>query len=240
MNRIIIYDEDQVSDSLFSVKDSFRLQHLTSVLKLEEGKECLVTLLNQGLGRARVYSIKGEEIELEILGELEKGHLQPFKVAIAYSRPPTMKKILEHGTSLGIGEFIFFHSLNSEKSYSQSKVLKEENVQHLLDLGLAQSKVYDSRPKVTQYSGLKDLPLSNDDYVLDFDGESLMHEADSLGIEKLQKSLFLIGPESGWHPNERLYLKEKGLKSKSLHSSTLRVEIALFALLGQLSGYLIK
>ena len=71
------------------------------------------------------------------------------------------ERILEHGTTLGVRDFIFFNSYFSEKSYLDSKILIPENSEKYILKGLSQTKKYVDPPSLSVESKIEDIDLSS-------------------------------------------------------------------------------
>lgn len=227
MNSVLLFEQDRVKDDLFVIEDD-RAQHMLNHLKVAPDGRVQTTLVNQGLGQSIVSEIKKNTVFLKALAHDQRSP-SPVQVSIGLSRPPTMKKILEHGTTLGVGSFSFFQAKLSEKSYSTSKVLSNNSLQELCRLGLSQSRFYAHLPKVEINSNFH---LSSDvpSYFLDANAsEDLL----SIKANYNEPIHFLLGPERGWTDEERQQLLNQGARPLSLAPTTLRVEHALFALMGQ-------
>ncbi|MCF8057700.1 MAG: RsmE family RNA methyltransferase [Bacteriovoracaceae bacterium] len=232
MNRIILDEEQKRGhENIFVVHDSAIREHIVSHLKAKIGSQVKVAVLNRGLTEAVVVTLTDKEIHLKI-GPLSPGAPQPFQLLIAASRPPTVKKIIEHGTSMGVQDFVFFKADLSEKSYLTSKVFEEKSVHQLTTLGLSQGAVYVKRPKVTVVDSLSEAVklAESDRYMLSLEGEKSF--LDSFPSEKVSLA---IGPERGWTQKEEEFLENQEFTKVLIGPSVLRVEIATFSALGQLA-----
>lgn len=228
MNSILLFERDQIKSGTYQLRDE-RAIHILKHLKIKNGSELNVTIEGQGLAKAKAFQGAKGQVDLELCSKVQEVSPSPLSVLIGLSRPPTLKKILEHGTTFGVGHFHFFNAELSEKSYSQSKVLQPESFQKLLDLGLSQSRAYAHRPSVHIHPRLPEL-TDHQCFYLDQESEVSLGDAQ---IDFQQKTLFALGPERGWSESERKILKSRGYQALSLAPTTLRVEHALFALLGQ-------
>lgn len=236
MNRVFLQNS-LTEGNIFHLTDKLKVEHLLHHLKIVTGSEVKVAIEGKGLGTAIIRSCNEKEVFFEIT-EYSPAEKQPFVLMVASSRPPTMKKILEHGTSLGVGKFIFFTGELSEKSYLKSKIYDKESLKDLLTLGIEQAGIFSELPEVVLANSLK---------------EALSHTLGmrillSLSEEKKwtpetfkeEKNITLaIGPERGWTKKEEEILVENQFLPFKISASTLRVEIATFAALGQLE-YLFK
>ena len=214
-----------------------RLTHVNDIIKIQAGQKLKVTVLNLGITSASVIKIDKNSLELEITSDFQKPSSPEWHVVVGLSRPPTMKKVLEHGSSLGIKHFHFLPATLSEKSYATSKIWEEDKLQETLCDGISQSANYWQLPKVTHYTNLTQLPSFDN-----FDKRILSLATGSgpmPNIDKSQPLVLAFGPERGWTANEDELLRNSGFKPVSIAPSVLRVEIALFAALGQ-CHYLVK
>ena len=232
MNNLLLFEHEQQNENHFLVKDEERLDHLVNVLGKKNGDIINLCLLNQGLAQGLIKDISENCVEIEV-SERHPGKFFPIKLVVAVSRPPTMKKILEHGTSLGVSEFHFYRPELTEKSFLEAKLFKEEQFKKHLEYGLSQSKVYFNLPKVISHKGLPDLENFKDDqrYLLKMDAGQNFNTK----VPNLDKPLALVlGPERGLIPKENQYFEQAGFTPIELVPSTLRVEIAAFSALSQL------
>lgn len=230
MNSLIIF-EHELKNNQATLSCPKRLLHLKQTLKVKVDQELEVTVLNHGLTRARVSELDNTQIVFNLSSKIDKPISPEWHLLVGLSRPPTMKKILEHGASLGVKHFHFLPTTLSEKSYADSKIWEEEKTRELLCDGLSQSATYWELPKVTHYKSLRDLPDFND-----FDKRILSLEANAQSMSKIDKSEKLVlafGPERGFTAKEDETLRSQGFNPVRIANSTLRVEIAVFATLGQ-------
>lgn len=150
---------------------------------------------------------------------------------IGVSRPPTIKKILEYGTTMGVREFWFYKSDLSEKSYLTSKVFDEEELNRKLDLGLGQSKTYFQRPKVRIFASLDEaigiVPSDEVKIYLEQMAQKTLFDyflEDDLALNPY----VVVGSERGTTAREKELLEKSGFNALFLSNSTLRVEFACY------------
>lgn len=231
LNSVAVF-ENECLENRISISDPYRLAHFHNILKAQVGQDFKVTLLNQGLSGATITHIDSHKIELEINQAITKTPSSDWHLLVGLSRPPTMKKILEHGSSLGIKHFHFFSAKLSEKSYADSKIWGEDKAQASMIDGLSQSAYYWQVPKIHHYKNIQSLPdFSNADCRL----MSLV-KSDTASMKSIDKSKSLVlafGPERGFTADEDESLQRIGFQAVSLGPCILRVEIAVFAALGQ-------
>ena len=228
MNRLLIFDYNLESKKAFTADKSV-IEHAHSTLKLSKGQNVLLALANYGLASSTVSEISESGIAFEI-EEVTKKPKGNYHIEVAASRPPTMKKVLEHGTSLGVSHFDVFKADLSDKSYLQSQVFKKESLEKLTSLGVSQGKNLCHLPEVN----ISERKPSNENfqkYILSPHGDKTLATEN---IDFSQEISLLIGPERGFTMAEEKKWKEAGYKPILISEQTLRVEIALFVALGQL------
>ncbi len=232
MNNLLLFEHEIQSEGQYLLNDSERVQHITHVLGKKAGDEINICEVDKSLGLARIDEISNGSIKLTILTK-EVGKSFDIKLFVAISRPPTMKKILEHGTSLGVSEFHFFKPELTERSYLDAKLFKDKLFTSQLKFGLSQSKVFWKLPKVILHQGMpkfENMELGQK-YLLQMQAKKKLTDFPP----DLKKPISLvIGPERGLIPSENQFFEESGFTPIEVAPSTLRVEIATFAALSQL------
>ena len=231
MNRIIL-ERSQSDQTDFIISNEDVVLHLNSVLKVKAGEKLKVALIDEGLANVQVKSVSPQEIELEFVDEIIQISHPETHLLVGASRPPTIKKVLEHGTCMGVTHFHIFKADLSEKSYLQSKVLESNNVEGLLTLGLSQSANLYKRPKISIYKDLQStfesLPPAR--FLLSLKTQDTF-DSSEIGTAAI---VLAIGPERGWTTAEEELLQAEKFIPRKISSHTLRVEIATFSALGQL------
>lgn len=231
---------EQNKQEVFLIDRPEVLDHLLNHLKIKTGSKLKVAIEQECLADAEVLSINENKVIVSIKNRIPAIH-QPFTLLVASSRPPTMKKILEHGTTLGVKKFIFFPASLSQKSYLESKIYEEKTIEDLLILGVEQSGVFSKIPEFHKADHLsKALEYARGEKILlslneDHPAQALNQAFNKDKFSTPNKELTLaVGPERGWTTEEEQIILENGFISKKISKSILRVEIATFIALGQL------
>ena len=234
MNRIIIFLSEEIDKNTFKISSRDRIAHMATILKIQKGDIIQVSIIDKGIGRAQVLSYNPQEIILLVLIPIITPPLPKTHLFVGLSRPGTMKKILEHATSMGVTSFTFFTAQKSELSYGDSKVFEKENIQRLLLSGISQSAHLFKIPQVTVLkSSLFNFMQKEHfetSFLLSLHGEFLSPHPP----RPLSNLSLTIGPERGWTEKEEEHFKELGLIPKKISPHILRVEIATFAALSQI------
>lgn len=227
MNTVIINNQNGV------ITDPKILQHLKSVLKSKVGDTLRIGVLNQDLYTGTIKSMDEKECTVQ-LSSLEEAQEPWFNLIIGLSRPQTIKKVLEHGTTFGAKSFHFFKAELSEKSYLDSKIFQNEAyVENMID-GLSQSGIYTQLPELklekfnpaTQYQ-----KKDEQKFILDLETNNTFSD---LQIDFNLPIHLAFGPERGWTKNEINNFQNAGFKSVKISSSILRVEHAVYSAVSQL------
>ena len=233
MNRVVLFEHDQFNSQLYSLRDIQRVEHLINHVRVSKGDELKVTIINKGLTKAKVQKVSGDEIILEVDNQLDTPHFPEVALIVATSRPPTLKKVIEHATTLGVSHFHFFTAKLSEKSYLKSKVLERSKLEELATLGIAQSGQVWKFPTFTFSNNLEEVieTVEGQNYILSLrQGKTLVQ----YNMDTTNRSNFFIGPERGWTQQEEELLLQHQVQPVILSRHILRVETACFALLSQL------
>lgn len=229
MNSLIIPLENLHNNEII-INDLFILNHLHTVLKTQVNKTLRVTVLSYGIFKTKILELTPELCRLEIIKVLPS--LSPWiHLIVGISRPQTVKKILEHGPTFGVGHIHFYKAELSEKSYLDTKILQNNAFKELTHLGLSQSAIYFHSPQVT--SSLR--PEINENiqqrFVLDLTESRYFAECD---IDFSRPLTLAIGPERGFTPEDLNFYRNHGFQSIKVSSSILRVEHAIYAAISQL------
>ncbi|CBW27718.1 conserved hypothetical protein [Halobacteriovorax marinus SJ] len=235
MNSICFFKEELINQDSISFSDEKRLGHLHTHLDSKEGDLITITIIGQGIYKAEIIKLNNLTCEIKVKEQL-KSLSQWFHLLVGLSRPQTIKKVLEHSTTLGAKSIHLFKALLSEKSYSQSSIYRDENYKSYLIDGLAQSKTYFELPEFSlkNYLNLDQYKAHKNKFYLSLNTEQTFKE---LSPGERDEPLLAIGPERGWTRAEEEKLKEAGFSPIKISHSTLRVEHAIYTSVGQLEMF---
>lgn len=215
-----------------TLTDPTVLKHIHQTLKLNQGDIVKATVLNHGIGKAKLLKLTEEFAEFEFL-EVEKKVEPWFDIIVGASRPQTMKKILEHGTTFGAQSFHIFKAHLSEKSYLDSQIYNDKDLNELTTLGLSQSALYYRLPEIQkyQYNPASKFSEQTQKFVLDpYASQSFL----DVTIDFTRPIVISFGPERGFTNDDLTIFKNNGFNSIKISSSILRVEHAIYATVAQL------
>ena len=87
-----------------------------------------------------MLAIGGDGLELEVKLEEEPPDPLPVDLVLALPRPPSLRRVLQQATALGVKRFALIHSARVEKSFWNSSALRPAALEEQLRLGLEQSR----------------------------------------------------------------------------------------------------
>jgi RsmE family RNA methyltransferase len=236
MNLILLRAGDLVAEGRAVLTDR-RLVHAREVLRAAVGDVVTVGLEGGPVGRATVAAIDAGRLELVV--ELAEPPPPPLDVvlAVALPRPPTLRKVLQQATALGVKRFVLFRAERVERSYFTSHGLRDEAVAEDLRLGLEQARdtivpVVEIRPEpfARFVRGELFAELGRGRRVL------VAHPGGAAACPRapIGPATLIVGPEGGFVPAEieRLAAAAEVI---DLGPRILRVETAVVALLARLA-----
>jgi len=236
MNLILLKPEDFINDTQIRLQGR-RFEHIKNIPQATPGDLLTTGLLNGNIGNAEVIAIDSNSVTLEAKLTFNKKPpaALPLTLIIALPRPKMIKRILQTCATMGVKRIIFINSYRVEKSYWQTPLLLEENIQEQLILGLEQAK--DTiLPSVKLAKRFK--PFTEDELEgISNNTKRLLahpktHTACPVGVNKA--TTLIVGPEGGFIDYEVDKLMEAGFEGVHLGERILRTETAIPVLLGRL------
>jgi len=237
MNLLLLHPHQHLHGNLWRL-DERQCRHVRDVLGLAEGDSCRAGILGGGMGKARVESIKNNEINIYLKVNSYCEPPPPLSLLLALPRPKMLKRILIDATSLGIKRIVLINSWKVDKSYWQTPNLKADLLREKMLLGLEQARDT-TLPQLILAPRFK--PFVEDD--LDAWAGSgrriLAHPGDHppMPCDLSEPVTLAIGPEGGWTDYEVAMLQRQGFACHSFGARILRVETALPALAGRLMRF---
>src|SRR5262245_66579126 len=92
------------------------------------------------MGMGRVLAIDAAGVEIEISLDREPPAPLPVALALALPRPPTLRKVLQQATALGVKRIALFGAGRVEKSFWQSRGLEPPALEEQVRLGREQGR----------------------------------------------------------------------------------------------------
>lgn len=246
MNLIVLEPGDFVDPERVRLTDR-RLVHARKHLGVGPGDRLRVGLLEErddplaaapaaNLGEGEVLRCDREALELQVSLSRRPPPPSQLHLAVALPRPPTLRKVLQQGTAMGIKRFMLFHCRRVEKSYWDASALAPAALREQLLLGLEQG-VDTVLPRIELHRRFR--PFVEDRLpaerargpVLVGDPGAPRPCPRALG----GPACLVLGPEGGFIDFERERFAALGDTLVSLGPRILRVETAAVALLARLA-----
>lgn len=235
MNLLLLDDAERLGDGTARVTGR-KARHLAEVLGKGEGATVRVGELGGLLGEGVIERVEpgGSAIVRYAVSEPPPPP-SPVQLVLALPRPPMLRRILLHATTLGVKRIVLLHTARVEKSFWGSHSLREAAMGEQLRLGLEQAR--DTvLPTVELRRRFR--PFVEDELRGLAARKLLAHpEAGARAATwSAEATTVVVGPEGGLVPFEVELLREAGCETVGLGPRILRVETAVVALLGRLCG----
>lgn len=235
MNLVLFSHSDFIDDTLISIRDARRLQHINEVHQITTGDFLKVGMLNGKIGKGEVVHCSSDEIRLRIaLTQLPPPALAATLI-LALPRPKMLKRTLQTLATLGVKKIYLINSYRVEKSYWQTPLLSEAAINEHLLLGLEQG-CDTLMPEVHLVKRFK--PFVEDELpsIAGSTRALVAHPYTSQACPaQIDYPITLaIGPEGGFIPFEINLLETCGFLSVNLGERIMRVETVVPYLLGRL------
>jgi 16S rRNA (uracil1498-N3)-methyltransferase len=233
VNLLLIEASEKLEDGLARVEGR-KARHLREVLGKGEGGAVRVGELGGRIGEGVIERIEadGSAIVRYSVRELPPSPT-PVRLVLALPRPPMLRRILLHATTLGVKEIVLVHTARVEKSFWGSHALQGAAMGEPLRLGLEQAR--DTvLPTVALRRRFR--PFVEDE-LRPLAGRKLLAHPEPparAATWSAEPTTVVVGPEGGLVPFEVELLREAGCETVSLGPRILRVETAVVALLGRL------
>ncbi len=213
--------------------------HAREVLRVQAGQVLRVGVRGGQVGRAEVLGEDERGLTLQVTLEGPPPPRAGVDLVLAIPRPKALKRVLPAVASLGVDRVVLVNAARVEKSYFDSKVLADDFVAGLLDLGLEQARDTVA-PAVALRTRLK--PFVEDELPAWCGGAlRLVPHPVSPGawppVPPAARVVLAIGPDGGWVPAEVELFQAAGFQPVSLGPRVLRVEVAVPAALGALQAH---
>ena len=123
MNFIVTKSSNIQNDQLH-ISSLEVLSHVKDVLLSSIGDELKIVVLGLGVGTGKIHMLNEDKLVLNKLS-LQSGKTRNISIAVGLCRPLMTQRILEHGTTMGVDQFYFFHADLSEKVMQAQKCLSK-------------------------------------------------------------------------------------------------------------------
>ena len=234
MNLILLFNDDFIDENRVRL-DGRRLRHVLEVHRPVKGDKLRVGLAGGLVGSGCITSLNDISLEMDVSLVHPPPSTLPLTLILALPRPKVLRRILLSVTAMGVKRIVLLNSFRVEKSFWQSPVLKLENIQRQLVLGLEQAR--DTiMPEVWLKPYFK--PFAEDELpALIKDTLSLIAHPTSQAPcprDVRQAVTLAIGPEGGFIPYEVEKLISCGFHAVHLGERILNIEAVVPSLISRL------
>lgn len=233
MNIILLEPADWLDNDRVALTGR-RFQHLNNVLAIKCGDTVRVGLINGKLGNGVIECIDNNTVTLSVTLSKNPVPRHPYHIILALPRPKMLRRVLRTAAEFGVDTLHLIHSYRVEKSYWQSPLLNQDNIENSLRAGLERSG--DTQLPIVQLHR-RFRPFVEDvlpNLLADRKG-FIAHpgEYPKLVTGSGAASTVMIGPEGGFIPFELALAMDNGLQPCTLGRRILSVDTAITTVLAQ-------
>ena len=229
--NLILFEAHEIGKTL-SRRDE-RTIHLLKVLHKKAGDTFDAGVLGGGTCTGKIEKTGIDGLGFSLGEQTPARPRLPIHVGVGFPRPIQIRRLLRDLSSLGVEAIDLFGTELGEKSYRDTKLLRNGGAKAALIEGAAQSRDT-TIPELSVFPRLEDW-LQSDRLLAS--NRTLLIAADNVRPEgalsrmaHTQRPVVLaIGSERGWSDDERDMLEEAGFLRLSLGSRALRTETACIA-----------
>ena len=231
--NIVLFEKKEINKAL-PLSDK-RGNHIIKILKFKENDIFDAGIIGGEKGKAYITEITDTDIHFSFKADYIQKEVikQPLILVTAFARPPEAKKILKNITTLGVNSICFIRTLNSERSYMDSSLWKNDNYREYLIDGACQAFATDIPdiylfPSLLQCINSPVIKSKRERIALD-NYESTVSLTDYEYSSADEISVLAVGGERGWSSKEREILRENSFTLCSLGERVLKTETACTA-----------
>ena len=216
-----------------------RFQHVTEVLRVEQGSVIDFAVENGPRGKGTIKDLNSQKIKISLQWSPQHAaDFLPVCLLMGLSRPQTCRKVLEQATAMGVEEFHFFGAEKGEPSYASSTLWTSDEWREKIRNGVEQAFAsHVPRCEIHQNLTLALDKLKNQcDVRVALDNYESTTRLTSSFSNDNKKICLAVGPERGWSAKERDQLRDNQFELCDLGSRVLRVETAVVAAIGILGS----
>ena len=209
--------------------------HILNILKLETGDKIRVGIINGKIGTGKILSTVSGRVTIEIECSIKAPRHPEIQLILAMPRPKVLRRILKCISSTGIKSIYLINCLKVEKSYWQTPLLAQANVNKALISGLEQS-VDTILPKIHLRRLFKPFVEDELSEIAQSTEKLIAHpNAKNPCPASLKNSMtIVIGPEGGFSEYEVTKFEEIDFIRVNIGQRILSVETAVPFILGRI------
>ena len=234
MNVILLNGDDHWLDEQRVRLMGRRAEHIRKVLRSKQGDTLRVGVLNGQLGTGRIEAIDAQAVLMTVQLADSPPLRHRFDLVLALPRPKMLRRILRTVAEFGVEHLHLVQTARVDKSYWQSPLLADVQVDDALQLGMERSRDTIT-PQVHRHrlfrpfveDRLMEICAGRPCWIAHPDGPVALPEVSS------QPAVVMIGPEGGFVPFELELAEQMGVRRVHLGSRVLSVDTALTTVLAQ-------
>ncbi len=234
MNIILLHKTDFIDSDSIVLKDR-RKDHIINVIKAKKNDTLVCGLIDNNVGKGTITNIDSSKVELKVNLNQAPPSALPLTLILALPRPKMLKRILESSAILGVKKIYLINSWRVEKSFWQSPVLDDENLNKILISGLEQAK--DTiMPQIfkqnlfTPFVKQELTDIAKGSFCLTAHPKTTTPCPTNID----QLTTLVIGPEGGFIDKEIETLEQVGFKTVNLGKRIMRTETVVPVLISRL------
>ena len=210
-----------------------RARHVLSVLRRNVGESFDAGLINGPRGQATVVALGEEALSMTFTPQAAPPPAEPLTLVIGLPRPQTARDILRDATTLGVGALHFVRTEKSDPNYAQSTLWTSGEWRRHLINGAEQAfstrlpAVSHGRSLAETLAGLSPAEATR----LALDHYEATTPLSGCAPAAGEPVVLALGPERGWGPADRAFLRAAGFSLHHLGPRVLRTETACTAAL---------
>lgn len=208
------YIEQPLGEGELFIEKQELVHQLTHVFRYKVGDHVLVFSQGTPDFEYSITSLSKKSLSLQYVQTIASVHPKGGTLFMAIVKKDTFETIVRQATELGVASIYPILSARSEK-----KNLNLERL-HAISVEASEQSGRNTIPVISPILTFKEALLMADASHILFDGEGgTLHPRATI-------EAVWVGPEGGWTAEEKLALKEKGVLSKTLGTTTLKADTA--------------
>jgi RsmE family RNA methyltransferase len=246
--NLILLEPGEIGAGVDITLTGARARHLLTVLRVAQGDQVRVGVIDGPRGAATVQSSGSASVTLRCAFEADTPQRPRVDLLLALPRPKVMRRLWAQIAASGVGRIILTNAERVERDYFDAHILTPACYRPLLVEGLQQAR--DTRmPAVSIHKRFRVLVEDELDGLFEADGLRLVADPSAqtsvsaaIGEQVYRAAgtriLIAIGPEGGWNSFEIGLLGAHGFQPVGMGPRTLRTDTACVALLAILHAAL--
>ena len=227
-----------------------RAVHLLKTLRKKAGDTFEAGVLGGKLGEGTIIEVASDGLDICLTEDADPPPRTPLRLGVGFPRPIQLRRLLRDSASLGLAAVNLIGTELGEKSYRDTKLLKDGGARSALIEGAVQAR--DTRlPELAVYRNLAawlqtDFVQPNPSTAFAsintantavsaavlFAADNVHPQGSFSALDRLQPgtgAVVAVGSERGWSDREREQLEQAGFLRLSLGKRALRTETACTA-----------